>query len=219
MFGYENEMVFPIYVWDQKFEDSVDLLLLIDGDKSHYMYIKDFDRFIFHETKNKNKKWFCRSCLQCFISENVLTKHKESYLCINGKPSVKLEKWIIEFENYFKQTPVSFKFYADFECNLRDIESYEGFYAKKYQNHIPCSFAYKTICVDNRFTKQIVVYRGENAAYEFIKAILKEYKYCRKVMNKHFNKNLIWVKEKNIYFNKVTVVGFVKNLLIMMKKK
>ena len=67
--------------------------------------------------------------------------------------------------------------------------------------------------------KRIVVYRGENAPYEFIKAILKDYKCCRKVMNKHFNKNLIMSERKNIYFNKVTVVGFVKNLLIMMKKK
>ena len=47
------------------------------------------------------------------------------------------------------------------------------------------------LCVDDRFTKPIVVCRGRNAAYEFIKAILKEYKYCRKIMNKHFNKNLI----------------------------
>ena len=56
MFGYENELVFPIYVSDQKFKDSVDLLLLIDTDKSHYMYIKKFDRFMFHKRKNKNKK-------------------------------------------------------------------------------------------------------------------------------------------------------------------
>ena len=41
----------------------------------------------------------------------------------------------------------------------------------------------------------IVVYRGENAANEFVKAILKEYKYCRKVMNKHFNKNFITSEE------------------------
>ena len=43
---------------------------------------------------------------------------------------------------------------------------------KKYQDHIPCSFAYKVVCIDDRFTKRIVVYRGENAAYEFIKLIL-----------------------------------------------
>ena len=119
VFGYENELIFPIHISDQKFEDSMDLLLLIDNDKSHYVYIKDFDRFMFHKTKNKNKKWFCKSCLQCFSSENVLIKHKEICLSINGKQSVKLEEGIIKFENYFKQIPVPFKIYADFECNLK----------------------------------------------------------------------------------------------------
>ena len=32
VFGYENELVFPIYVSDQKFEDPMDLLHLIDDD-------------------------------------------------------------------------------------------------------------------------------------------------------------------------------------------
>ena len=74
---YENKLVFPIYVSDQNFENSMDLLLVFDENKSHYVYIKDFDRFMFHKTKNKNKKYFCKSCLQCFSSKNVLTKHKE----------------------------------------------------------------------------------------------------------------------------------------------
>ena len=56
VFGYENRLVFPIYISDQKFEDSMNLLLLIDNNKSYYLYIKDFDRFMFHKTKNKNKK-------------------------------------------------------------------------------------------------------------------------------------------------------------------
>ena len=56
VFGYENELVFPIYVSDKKFENSMDLLLLINDDKSHYVYIKDFNTFMFHKTK----KWFCK---------------------------------------------------------------------------------------------------------------------------------------------------------------
>ena len=68
VFGYENELVFPIYVSDQKCKDLMDLLLLVDDDKSHHVCIKDFDRFMFHKTKDKNKKWFCKSCLQCFRS-------------------------------------------------------------------------------------------------------------------------------------------------------
>ena len=36
----------------------MDLLLLIDDEKSHYVYIKDFDRFIFYKTKIKKKHGF-----------------------------------------------------------------------------------------------------------------------------------------------------------------
>ena len=85
VFGHEKKKVFPIYISDQKFENSMDLLLLIGNNKSHYVYIKDFNRFMFHEAKNKNKKWFCKSCLRCFSSENVLIKHKENCLSNNGK--------------------------------------------------------------------------------------------------------------------------------------
>ena len=56
VFGYENELVFPIYVSDKEFKNSIDLLLLINDDHSHYVYIKDFNTFMFHKTKNKNKK-------------------------------------------------------------------------------------------------------------------------------------------------------------------
>ena len=134
MFCYENRMTFPIYISNQKFENSMDLLLTIDENKSHYVYIKDFDRFMFHKTKNKNKKWFCRSCLQCFSSENVLIKHKEDCLSINGQQSINLEKGTIEFKNYFKQIPVPFKIYADFECNLKSVENYEGSYSKNIKS-------------------------------------------------------------------------------------
>ena len=72
MFGYENILVFPIYISNQKF--NLDLLLIIDNNKSHNVYSKDFNRFMFHKTKNK--KWFCKSYLQCFSGENVLIKHE-----------------------------------------------------------------------------------------------------------------------------------------------
>ena len=195
VFSYENELVYPIFISKQTFEDSIDLLLLIENNKSHYVYIKDFNTFMFHVTKNKNKKWFCKSCLQCFSSQNVLIKHKECCVTINGVQPVGIEEGIIKFENYFKQLPIPFKIYADFECNFQDTEIYEGFCTKKYYDHVPCSYTFKVVCIDNTFSKPVAVYRGENAAYEFIKAILEECKYCKKVMKKHFNKNLIMSEE------------------------
>ena len=75
---------------------------------------------------------------------------------------------------------VPFKIYADFECNLKGTETFEGSYTKKYHDHIPCSYVFKFFCIDNIFSKPIVVYRSENAAYEFIKAILKEHNTAKK---------------------------------------
>ena len=52
-FGYENGLVFPVYISDQKFEDSMDLLVLIDDDKSHYVHIKILTDLCFTKEKRK----------------------------------------------------------------------------------------------------------------------------------------------------------------------
>ena len=72
-------------------------------------------------------------------------------------------------------TPFPFKIYADFECLLKNLDiginndcfSYEGIsFTSGYQDHIPCSFAYKLVCIDNKFSKNVVLYRGENAVFK-----------------------------------------------------
>ena len=60
-----------------------------------------------------------------------MIKHKKDCLSINGVQSVKVKEGVIKVENYFKQLPVPFKIYADFECNLKNVEIYEGSYTKK----------------------------------------------------------------------------------------
>ena len=89
-----------------------------------------------------------------------MTKHKEVCLSINSAQSARLGKGIIGFKKFSKQIPVPFKFYAHFEC-----KKLWRFLIKKNQHHIPCSFAYNLFCVDDRFSKSIVTYRGENAAF------------------------------------------------------
>ena len=41
--------------------------------------------------RNENKKYFCKSCLQCFSSKNMLTEHKNVCLSINDAQSLRLE--------------------------------------------------------------------------------------------------------------------------------
>ena len=97
VFCYESGLTYPIYVSNQKFKDCMDLLLISNQNKSHYLYIKDFNRFMCNKTKNKNKKCFCKCCLQYFSSENVLIEHsfKKLVLKIISKYSLFLLKFML----------------------------------------------------------------------------------------------------------------------------
>ena len=87
------------------------------------------------------------------------------------------------------------------------------FLYRKYQDRIPCSFAFKIVCIDGKFTKATIIYRGENATYEFIKAILEEYQYCKKTMREYFNKNLIMTEEKEDLFQNSNNCWICKKLI------
>ena len=179
VFSYDDSTIYPIYISNKNFNNNMDLLLIFSGDISHYVFIKDFNRLMFSRTKNKNKKYFCRRSLQCFSSENISINHKENCLVINGKQSVKLNGGSICFKNYSRQIPAPFKTYVDFECILKESKALEcdstdedSSYTKKYQSHIPCGFGYKVVCIDDRFMKDIVIYRGKDCINRLITMIL-----------------------------------------------
>ena len=48
----------------------------------------------------------------------------------------------------------------------------------------------------------IVLYRGKNAVYKYIQSSFIEYSYCRSVMKKHFNKNLVMSVDDQKEFEK-----------------
>ena len=58
MFFYENKTVYPVYLSDRN--DTMNLLLISNGFVSHYVYMKDFHRFMFNKTKYKGKKNFAK---------------------------------------------------------------------------------------------------------------------------------------------------------------
>ena len=114
--------------------------------------------------KIKIKNILANVVYSVLIVKNFLIKHKENSLIINGKQSVKVKSGSISFKNYFKQLPVPFKIYADFECILKRVRGSHrnnGSYTEKYQDHILCSFVYKVVCVYNKFSKKVVLYRGK----------------------------------------------------------
>ena len=69
--------------------------------------------------------------------------------------------------------PVPFTIYADFQSNLPNVEIYDGSYSKKYQDLNLCSFAYKVVCIDDRFSKPIVFLEMKMLLMNLLKRFLR----------------------------------------------
>ena len=44
---------------------------------NHFILIKDFNKFMYYKSKNQHRKHLCLYCLQCFSTEEILTKHTD----------------------------------------------------------------------------------------------------------------------------------------------
>ena len=198
VFCYEEKIPYPIYISDEKFEDHIELLLITKDENQHYVLIKDFNKFMYKQTKHKERKHFCMHCLQCFSSERVLNNHKDNCIQINGTQAVNMpdkDNNILRFNNFHKQQPIPFIIYADFEAITEKIQgcrqNNDSSYTEAYQKHTDCGYGYKVVCCyDDKYTKPIQIYRGENAVYKFMEKMLEEVKHCKEVMRRNFNKPL-----------------------------
>ena len=206
MFGYEDGQPFPINISKETFEDQMNLLLITKDQKKHYVLIKDFNAFMYNQSKHKERKYFCMYCLQCFSSERVLANHVNNCLTINGEQAINMPKQgenILKFNNFNKQLPVPFVIYADFEAITKKVQVCEQSekmknekskrpYTKTYQTDEDCGYGYKVICCyDDKYSKNTCIYGGENAVYKFMEKMLEEIEYCKAVIKKHFNKPLV----------------------------
>ena len=212
VFGYEEKQPYPIYISSEKHEDHMELLLITKDENKHYVLIKDFNKFMFNQTKHKNKKHFCMHCLQCFSSESVLNDHNGNCIQVNGTQAVKMpdkDNNILKFINFHKQQSVPFVIYSDFESITEKISgckpNNDKSYTEAYQKHTDCGYGYKVVCCyDDKYSKPIKIYRGEKAVYKFMEAMLEEVKYCKKTMRKCFNKPLKMTKDDLDVFEKAT---------------
>ena len=125
LFGYEEKKVYPIYISKAENSNHVEMLYTegqYEGEeRQHYSLIKDFNRLMFHFTKQKGKKHFCMHCLQCFYSTESLAQHREYCIAINGVQAVEMPKPYIDkngkervpcvyFRNHHRQLPVPLLF-------------------------------------------------------------------------------------------------------------
>ena len=219
IFGYEKGQPYPIHVSNERYEVELNLLLIEEEGNKHYVLIKDFNAFMFNQTKHKGRKNFCMYCLQCFSSKGILEGHLKDCSKINGKQVIKMpdkDGNELKFINFRKQIPVPFVIYGDFEaltkkvqgCKISDVDSKvkdRRSYTEAYQMHKDCGYGYKVVChYDEKLSKSTSIYRGEGAVYKFMKKMMEEVAYCKNMVKKHFNNTPKITIEEEEEFKKAT---------------
>ena len=161
--GYnEEEKVYPLKV--SKYtgcKHDIVLLLIKDGENSHYCLVKNISALLSSQINNhKDKRYFCLNCFNSFNCEDSLIKHKE--YCYNNecvKISMPPQNTFLRFKNFRYSEKAPFAIYADFESLIKPIDNCDPdpnhSYTKKYQKHEPISFCYYIKCFNDTLCKEI----------------------------------------------------------------
>ena len=170
-----------------------------------------FFSLMYNFTKHKDTKHFCKRCLQCCSSKNLLERHKGDCFLINGTQAIEMpaEGSKIYFKNHHKMQPVPFVIYSDFEAITEKIDtcqpSNQKSYTTTYQSNRACGFGYKVVCqYDQSYSKPIEIYRGEDVIERFIQKMFEEVRSCQSVMREYFNKPLKMTAENERDFQNST---------------
>ena len=91
IFTSDNNSVYTMFTSENNHKNDLNLFYYMN----HICLIKDINKYLFRNNRDKNKKYFCVRCLNSFISQENLNKHKD--LCI--KYNQKSEKLILPNEN------------------------------------------------------------------------------------------------------------------------
>ena len=96
---------------------------------------------------------------------------------------------------------LNFQIYGDFESILVPEDNGKQYlkesYTNKYPKRIACSYGYRLVCVNGKFSSPFKSYLGENAVCNFINSMIEESKYCSDMIKKYFNTKLVMTEKNN----------------------
>ena len=200
--GYDStDGFYPLRITRDIKDQHINLLLIKDGEKSHYCLIRNFSRLMSHRTAHKGTQYFCYNCLHAFTTQRRLDKHMP--LCYQQRAQKIVfpdKEKTVKFKNIKKQLRVPFIIYADFECYTEKIASPPNnpnrTNTTAYQHHKPSGFSYMVVSVKQDYTKAPVVYRGPNVVDTFFDNIIREEFRILDILKKPQSMNLTCEEEQ-----------------------
>ena len=201
VFGYEKE-VYPLRISKRGDDKTVNLMLISDGEKQHFCWIKNMSRLLSSQvSKHTKKRFFCLRCLNSFPTAESLQKHS-GYCCSKEAVRVELPKKennLLSFRGHPKSMKVPFVIYADFESFTEKLEgptpNPSNSYTHRYEKHTPSGFCYFISCsFDASYKKS----RNEDIGKIFVEQLEQDVK--RLYHEFKFPKKMIYTKRDDHNF-------------------
>ena len=224
--GYsKDEKIYPLrrskYAMKNKRKHNIVLLLIKDGDNSHYCYVKNESALLASQVNShKGKLYFCLNCLNGFDTPEKLDNHNE--YC-GEEESVKINMpppgTYLKFKNYLYSERAPFVIYADFESLLKPLETCKPdpnkSYTHKYNKHEPVSFVYYIKSFNESVYKsQLRSYVKENEEYpDTIDVFINWLEEDVKIISELGNKEMIITAEEQEQFNQASNCWICEKLL------
>ena len=180
VFGYEG-VVYPLRITELRDRSHVNLLLLADGVKRHYVLIKNLSRLIAPRAGHEHTSFPCDYCLHVFCRADLLADHVP-HCKPHGPQRIKMpsgDDTSIFFTHEENQLRVPFIVYADFECFTEPIDTCKPgttSYTHPYQRHTPSGYGFHVVSDHPGYISKPVVYRGPDVVDNFLSALRYEHR-------------------------------------------
>lgn len=193
-----------VYKSNQHRKQVVNLLLLKEEDKSHYVLVRNLSR-LFNSQTNHKTKYFCPHCLsKSFLTNDLLDKHmlecahyseSEKKVCDVGiVMPLPLVNDVMKFKNHQNKFKHPFHIAADFESTLKKVDDVSDTNTAKYQKHLQNSFGLKFCSIHDEHDEDVIIFSSSDPD-EVSKRFVEELERCAKkayLLSQENKKNVIF---------------------------
>ena len=167
-------------------EKKVILLMISNGEKWHYLAVKNLSGLLRGLTSNHAGDCYCLKCFSAYSTKNKLEKHKkirENHDYCHVEMPTK-DNNIIKYNQGEKSIKMPFTIYGDLECLLEKMSTCQNNPNKsstnKINKHTPSGYSIFTHCSFDESKIKLNYYRGDDCNKKFCKDLRE---HSKKIIN------------------------------------
>ena len=186
-------------------EKQVILLMISNGEKWHYLTVKNLSGLLRGITSYHAGDFYCLNCFCAYSSKNKLEEHKR--ICENHnychveRPTK--DNNTIKYNNGEKSMKLPFVIYADLECLLEKmstcINNPNESSTTKINKHAPSGYSVFTHCSFDESKNKLNYYRKDDCMNKFCKDLRE---HVTKIINYEKRKMIPLTTKEEIYHNR-----------------